>query len=118
MVLQKAVDNLKDKPKEDRKAIAGGIAITIVVLLLAGWTFLFFKKIQRGGELQLGGSAQDEFLGSSVREAQKDLIEGFSGFDELKRVREQSAERYQPAQEQGYYQQSETDAFGRPSGSD
>jgi|SRR3989344_939391 len=117
MVIQKAVDNLKEKPKEDRKAIAGGIALTVVVLLLVGWAFLFFKKIQRGAELQqLGGGAQEEFDFSSVREAQRELMEGFSDIDELRAVREQSAEQYQPAPLPENYQE-DADPFSQPGAS-
>ena len=117
MVIQKTIDNLKEKPKDEGKVVAGGIAITIMTLLFIGWAFLFFKKIQHGGDLQLGGGAQEEFNFSSVREAQQELMKGLSGFDELRAVREQSTERYElPVQEDS--QQSETDLFGRPSTSD
>lgn len=117
MVIQKTIDNLKEKPKDERKVVAGGIAIMIMTILFIGWVFLFFKKIQHGGDLQLGGGAQEEFNFSSVREAQRELMEGFSVFDELRAVREQSAERYQlPVQEDS--ELSETDPFGLPSTSD
>lgn len=114
MVIQKAIDNLKEKPKDERKAVAGGVAIAVVALLFIGWAFVFFKNIQRGGQLgELGGGAQDEFNFSSVREAQQELMQGLSGIDELKTVREQSAEQYQPAAQENY-QESATDQFGLP----
>src|SRR3989344_7682752 len=119
MVIQKAIDNLKDKPKDDRKAVAGGVAIVVVVVLFLGWAFIFFKNIQRGAQLQqLGGGAQDEFNFSSVREAQEELMQGFSDFDELRNVREESAQGSQPAAVQEDYQASETDQFGQPNTSD
>jgi len=119
MVIQKAIDNLKDKPKDDRKAVAGGVAIVVVVVLFLGWAFIFFKNIQRGAQLQqLGGGAQDEFNFSSVKQAQEELMQGFSDFDELRNVREESAQGSQPAAVQEDYQMSETDQFGQPSTSD
>jgi len=88
MVIQKAIDNLKDKPKDDKKAIAGGIAIALLIVLVFGWAFFFLRKIQRGDEqLQFGGGQQQEFLGSSVRDAQEALIQDFTDIDELRRVR-------------------------------
>ena len=118
MVIQKAIDNLKDKPKDDRKAVAGGIAIGIVLLLLLGWGFFFFKRVQSGAQLQqLGGGAQDEFNFSSVREAQEQLMQDFSDFDELRTAREQSGAQYQgTAVEQEAYEGS-PDPFSQPSGS-
>ncbi|MBI2610786.1 hypothetical protein HYW60_02530 [Candidatus Kaiserbacteria bacterium] len=97
MVIQKAVDNLKDKPKDEKKAIAGGIAIAVVLILLIGWTLLFFKKIQRGEQLQqLGGGAQDEFNFSNVRDAQEKLMESFNDVDALLEARKESSSQYQP----------------------
>ncbi len=76
MVVQNTINNLKDKPKEEKTAIAGGIAITVVALLLVGWGFWFVKKIQRGEEFQsFLGSKQDEFNPDGVLQAQKDLEE-------------------------------------------
>ena len=94
MVLQKAVDNLKDRPKDERKVIAGGIAITIIAVLFFVWAILFLKKIQSGTQqLEFGGGAQDEFLSESVREAQKDLEEMFTNTGELESIREESTSR-------------------------
>jgi len=121
MVLQKAqnaVNSLKEKPQEDRKAVAGGIAITVVALLLVGWTFLFFKKVRSGAELDFSSAIPEEFQFSSVEDAQKSLLEGYTGFDELRTVRDQLLEQYTPAPVQADYQQSETDQFGRPTTSD
>jgi len=113
MVIQKAVDNLKGKSDDDKKVVAGGIAITIVALLLLGWAFLFFKKVQRGNqELQFGGTAQDEFNFSNVRQAQQDLMKGFTNEDELTEVRQQSGSQYQPIDTQTNYYDGSTDQFG------
>lgn len=98
MVLQKALESAKDKPKDEKKAIAGGIAIAVVLVLLIGWAFFFFRNIQRGAQSQqLGGGAQDEFNFSTVRDAQQDLMEQFSDIDALIEARNQSSQQYQPA---------------------
>lgn len=49
MVVQKAINNLKERPKDERATVAGGVAVGIVIILLLGWGFLFLKKIQREG---------------------------------------------------------------------
>lgn len=111
MVIQKAVDNLKGKPDEDKKVVAGGIAIMVMVILFIGWAFLFLKKVQRGGQgLQIGGTAQDEFNFSNVRQAQQDLMKGFTNEDELQEVRQQSTSQYQTTPQP--YQDSSGDQFG------
>src|SRR3989344_3053059 len=101
MVIQKAIDNLKGKPKDDKKVVAGGIAIAVVVILFIGWSILFLKKIQSGAEAQRLGGVPDEFNFSSVRDAQEKLMEDFSDIDELRRVRGESGGQVQ----QGAYQQ-------------
>jgi hypothetical protein len=47
MVIQRTVESLRERPRDERKAVAGGIAIGIVAILFFGWAFLFFKDIQR-----------------------------------------------------------------------
>ena len=74
MVLQKAVDNLKDRPHDEKKAVAGGIAITLVVVLLIGWGFLFLRKIQKGTAiptLQSGAIPTDQFDTTLLKQAQQ-----------------------------------------------
>ncbi|MBI5456188.1 hypothetical protein HY969_00430 [Candidatus Kaiserbacteria bacterium] len=89
MVLQKAVDNLKDKSNDEKKAVASGVAIGVVVILLAAWGFLFVKKLQKGTELQLGGGAQSEFDFESVKKAQQQLKQDFQySADELRAIRD------------------------------
>ncbi len=112
MVLQKALESAKDKPKDEKKAIAGGIAIAVVLVLLIGWAFFFFRSIQRGTyEQQLGGGAQDEFNFSTVRDAQNELMKEFSDIDALMEVRQQSSQQYQQnLDEQSTYDDS--NSFG------
>lgn len=92
MVIGNAVNNLKQKPQEDKKAVAGGIATLVVIVLLVGWAFFFFKKIQRGGTLdQFGTTQQAEFDFSSVRKAQAEIPNQYQdAISELERIRESS----------------------------
>ena len=94
MVLQRALDSAKDRPKDEKKVIAGGIAIFVVVALFFGWAIFFLKKIQSGEQrLEFGGGAQDEFLPESVRQAQQNIMEGFSNLEELEAIRNESTGR-------------------------
>lgn len=92
MAFQKALESAKDKPKDEKQAIAGGIAVAVVAVLLVGWAFFFFRSIQRGTELQkLGGGAQDEFNFSTVRDAQSELMKHFDDISAIIDARNQSS---------------------------
>ena len=94
MVLQKAVDNLKNRPEDERKAVAGGIAVLVVAILLIGWIIHFFKKIQSGNVQveQIGSSLQGQFDISPITEAQKQLVDSYKNTtDELKAIRDEAA---------------------------
>ncbi len=96
MVLQKAVDNLKNRPENERKAVAGSIATLVVAILLVGWIVHFFKKIQSGGMQvgQIGSGLKEQFDIAPITEAQKQLVENYkSTVDELKSVRDQAAQQ-------------------------
>ena len=43
--MQQTIDKLKEKPKEQHTAVAGGIATVVVAVLLIGWAFFYLKKI-------------------------------------------------------------------------
>lgn len=72
MVLQ-AMNNLKKEgSKEDKVAVASGIAISVVVILLVAWAIFFFRGIASGTQqIGIGGGTQSEFDFKSVREAQQ-----------------------------------------------
>ena len=105
MVLQKAqkmIDNLKERPKDDKKLIAGGIAIIVVIILFFGWAYLFLNKIQNSDQsIELSSVVQDTSLSDVARQAQQELQQGFSGFDEVKEqiagylFQEKSTKRFQ-----------------------
>ena len=70
--MQKTINNLKDRPKDERKVVAGGVAVTVVVVLLIGWAIMFFKKIQSGSQqVNLDSGAQDQFNFTTTKQAQQ-----------------------------------------------
>lgn len=92
MVVQKALNNLKEHgSKDDKVAVASGIAVSVVLVLLAAWAIYFFHKIQKGSQdLNLSGAA-DQFNFDTVTQAQKDLqVQLGTNQDELTQIREQS----------------------------
>ena len=97
-----AIDKLKDKPKDQRVAIAEGFAITVVVILMVAWAVFFFKKIQNGTQnVQLGGGAQDQFNFSSVKEAQDQLKNTYGDVNkDLQELRSEAQSSGQTAQQQ------------------
>ena|SRR3989344_1034285 len=83
MVVQKTIDNLKDRPQDERKAVAGGVAVVVVVVLLVAWGFMFLRKINKGTQdINFDSGAQEEFNFSNVREAQQAIEQSNGGLQE------------------------------------
>ncbi len=120
MAVQKALDDLKGGPKENKVAVASGIAITVVVVLLAAWAILFLRNLQKNSQqLNLGGGAQDEFNFSATRAAQQKLQQEAqsSNNDELLQLRGQAASNEMQLGQQTTVQETQgqgTDQFGNP----
>ncbi|MDP2649008.1 MAG: hypothetical protein U1D26_03485 [Patescibacteria group bacterium] len=118
MALPKAVDDLKkDGSKEDKVAVAGGIAVSVVVVLLVAWAIFFFRSVSHNSQnLQLGGGVQDEFNFSSVRQAQEALQQQLynPNASDLQSARQESSApavmQAAPMQTQG----EQSDQFGTP----
>ena len=117
MVVQKAIDNLKTGPKDDKVAVASGIAVSVVVILLVAWAIFFFRNIQKGSQqLNLSGGAQDEFNFSSVKEAQQQLQQQYSdSTQEFQQLRNDAVSQQMQFQQQTGVQEmqgSGGDQFG------
>ena len=117
MVVQKAINNLKQGPKDDKVAVASGIAISVVVVLLAAWAIFFFRNIQKNSEqLNLSGGAQDEFNFSSVKDAQEQLKQQFSNStQDLEQLRNDAVSNQIQVQQQTGVQETQgggPDQFG------
>jgi|SRR3989338_2231904 len=117
MVVQKAIDNLKSGPKDDKVAVASGIAISVVLILLAAWGIFFLRNIKNNADqLNLGGGAQDEFNFSSVKEAQAKLKQEYSNStEEFQQLRDAAASQQMQLELQQGVEQSQgggVDQFG------
>ncbi len=121
MVVQKTINNLKERPHDERKAVAGGIAIFVVIVLMIAWGFVFLKRIQSGSQqVSLDSGAQSEFNPSNVTAAQQQIEaqgSGSSNVQELYQIRNQSASNQMQIEQQSVAQQSgqTPDPFSNPS---
>lgn len=117
MVVQKTIDNLKSGPKDDKVAVASGVAISVVVVLLAAWAIFFFRNIQKNAEqLNLSGGAQDQFNFTNVKEAQDKLKQEYSNStEEYQQLRNDAAAQQMQFQLQTGVQETQgggVDQFG------
>jgi hypothetical protein len=46
MVVVRTIENLRQRPAEDRRAVASSIAIGVAVLILVIWTFVFIRSLR------------------------------------------------------------------------
>ncbi len=60
--------SLQDKPKDEKTVIAGGIAVTVVAVLLLAWGIWFLKKIANEQPVDISTAAYDmrQLRGSNV----------------------------------------------------
>lgn len=75
MVVQKTINNLKERPRDEKTVVAGGIATLVVTVLLIGYGLWIVSNIKRGGQFntQIADRPQDVFLAPAVREADRAL---------------------------------------------
>ncbi len=121
MVVQKTIDNLKDRPKDERKVVAGGIAIFVISVLLIAWAIFFFKRIQSGQQqVNLDSGAQNEFNPTATQQAQQAINQSNGQTPEdLYNIRNDAAAQQAGGQQQLQIQQvgNGTDNFGNPTSS-
>ena len=86
MAVQSGIEKAGGLPgtqKDEKKVVAGGIAITVVVVLMICWGYFFIKKIQNGSQkVELGGGAQDQFNFTSVKDAQDQLKNSYGNLNQ------------------------------------
>ena len=109
MVVQKTINNLKSGSKDDKVAVASGVAVSVVVVLLVAWAIFFFRNIQRNSvELNLSGGAQDEFNFSGVKEAQEKLKQEYSNTtDEFLQLRNDAVSQQMQFEQQTGVQETQ-----------
>jgi hypothetical protein len=91
--MKKTIDDLKVKPKEERTAVAGSIAVMVVVLLLVGWGFVFLKKLSSGAPVETPWGPQNDVIDfGNLQEAADSFSQTyFNASEELKRIRDEAA---------------------------
>ncbi len=95
MVVQKTLDDLKGKPHDEKVAVASGVAIGVVVILLVGWGFLFLRKIQKGTVPTLETSAvpQDQFDTAFLKDTQNQIKNLYKNSStQLEEIRDSAAD--------------------------
>ncbi len=69
-----AIEKLRQKPKDERTAVASSVAVFVVIILFLGWAIFFIRGIQKGTQtVNLDSGAQDSFNFDSVKQAQDAL---------------------------------------------
>ena len=116
MVVQKTIDNLKNGPKEDKVAVASGVAVTVVVVLLVCWAIFFFRGLRNNKNINFSG-AQDQFNFQNVKDAQQQIQQQLtsSSQSDMQAVHDESAGGQLQIQQQSVQQQmqgSGSDQFG------
>jgi hypothetical protein len=86
---------------DEKKVVAGGIAVATVVVLFIAWAVIFLHRIQNGSqELQLGGVV-DKFNITSVKDAQQKLQDSYNNPNQdLQDLRNQTEGDQQQSQQQ------------------
>ena len=99
MVVQKTIDNLKGRPKDEKTAVASSVAVAVVAVLLLGWGFWFVHNLKRGGQFNTFiGTTQQEFNPAVIKDVQKQM-EGFmqKNTDPTRDLRDAAAAEQVPA---------------------
>ena len=93
--------------------MASGIAISVVLVLLAAWAIFFFRNIQRGSQQLNIGAAQDQFM-PGVTQANQQLQQEFgSTTQQFRDIRDQMQGGNGEMQtQQMQYEGTQTDQFG------
>ena len=120
VVVQKTVNKLKNRPEDERKVVAGGVAAFVMVILFIVWAVYFFRQIQSGVvHPSLDSGIQDQFNPSTITNAGKQLQQLYqngmgNGNSELNDLRNSAAQSQigSVQQMQVQQQQSGTDQFG------
>jgi hypothetical protein len=73
MAVQQKFNQLKDAPHEDKKAVAGGIAVAVVVILIFAWGFLFLRNVRNTNLPSLENAAvpTDQFNMNLIRNTER-----------------------------------------------
>lgn len=76
MVLEKTLNNLREKPQNERTAIAAWIAIGVVAILFVGWLIYFLHTIATTPPPNLQG-AEDSLNSSGIPQAAQEMQQAY-----------------------------------------
>ena len=93
MALQQKLSDLKDRPHDDKKAVASGIAIFVVIVLIVGWGFLFLRKVRTTSlpSLENGTVPTDQFDFNLIRDTERNQAI-YDPEQDIRDLRESAAE--------------------------
>lgn len=126
MVVQKAVDKLKEGTHEEKHAAASAIAVGVVMVLFVGWAYFFIRNLKNNPPTQLDTSAipSDLFDTSTLQNTagEDTYLQQLNQLEELRNnaAQEEAGVRYQAPQEGASSPNFEGSAdfeAGAPSGS-
>lgn len=69
MVLQRTIDNLRERPKDERRAVALGVSAVTVILLLLGWGVFFVRNLSTVSVAPVGDVYRDAVQTASAAAA-------------------------------------------------
>lgn len=96
--MKQKFDELKERPKEERSAVASSMAVIIMFILFLGWAFVFFNKVSSGEELETTWGPRSDIVDDldSFDRASDQLSDSyFDATEELRRIRDAAAARAQ-----------------------
>lgn len=87
------LNDLQNRPKDQKKVIAGGSAALIGFILFAAWAFFFFHKIVNGEQVDTSWGPQKDIMQfTNVKEAQDSFGKSYNdATSELKAIRDEAA---------------------------
>lgn len=94
MVVQEKFNQLKDASHDEKKVVAGSVAIFVVIVLIIAWGFFFLRKIQRTNLPSLENTTipTDQFNLDQLRAAQNAYGNSYSPTDDIRNLRDSAAE--------------------------
>lgn len=99
MAVHEKFNHLKDASHEDKKAVASGIAIGVVVVLIVAWGFLFLRNVRNADIRSLQNTAvpTDQFNFNLIRDTERNQAI-YDPEQDIRNLRDSAAEnqdRYQ-----------------------
>lgn len=117
MVVQQKFNDLKDASHEDKKTVATGIAVFVVIILILAWGFVFLRKVQRADlrTLENGAVPMDQFDMNLIRATERDQAY-YDPTEDIRNLRNTTSGDDFSASGGGSVAPGTPDDFGNPGG--